>query len=115
MTDSEEDKQKFNKDLGYLVEILSELIKQYNDLLLKGELNSEEDEALKTIQEFLLSLGAILPNAISELNEDLYGKSVGLYYAFKEAAINGDPNAQIIIKELKPMFEDSLGERLNMN
>jgi hypothetical protein len=115
MSLSQEERQKFEKDFRYLVDKYIDYLTQYNSFLLMETRNPEEEKEFKTIQQLLLSIGEVLSMAMQALGDDLFGKAIGLYYEYKEAALGGDINAQRLIKELKPMFEASLNSRINRN
>lgn len=115
MSLSEDERQKFERDFRYLVDKYIEYITQYNRFLLIETRSDDEESEFQTIQQLLLSIGEVLSMAMQALGDDLFGKAVGLYYEYKEAAYAGDTGAQHILKELRPLFEASLNSRINQN
>lgn len=111
----QEERQKFEQDFRYLIDKYIEYLAQYNSFLVMVTRNSEEETEFQTIKQLLLSIGEVLSMAMQAMGDDLFGKAVGLYYEYKEAAFSGDMDAQHVLKELKPMFEASLSSRINMN
>jgi hypothetical protein len=115
MSLSEEERQKFERDFRYLIDKYIEYLTQYNRFLVKENRSDDEETEFQTVQRLLLSIGEVLSMAMQALGDDLFGKAVGLYYEYKEAAYAGDADALHVLKELKPMFEASLNARINKN
>lgn len=115
MSISQKEKQKFEQDFRYLVDKYIDYLTQYNNFLLNKTRSIEEETEFQTIQQLLLSIGVVLSMAMQALGDDLFGKAVGLYYKYKEAALAGDIDAQNVLNELKPRFDASLTSRINKN
>ena len=115
MSLSQEDRKKFEQDFRYLVDKYIEYLTQYNEFLAMETRTIDEEKEFQTVQQLLLSIGEVLSMAMQALGDDLFGKAVGLYYEYKEAALFGNVDAQHVVKELKPMFEASLNSRINKN
>ena len=115
MSLSEEERKKFEQDFRYLVDKYIECLIQYNQFLVNENRSVVEENEFQTVQHLLLSVGEVLSMAMQTLGDDLFGKAVGLYYEYKEAACAGDISAQYVLKELKPMFDASLNSRITKN
>ena len=107
--------QIFENNFRFLVEKYIQYFDQYNVLIFNVNRTSKEDLELKMIHELLVSIGKILAVTIRTMGDDLFGKALNLYYHYKQIAGSGDPDAQSLIKELKPLFANSLSNRIYMN
>ncbi len=115
MNITREELQKFENNFRFLVEKYIQYFDQYNLLIFNSKRTSDEDLELKMIQEMLVSIGRILAVTIRTMGDDLFGKALNLYYHYKQIASTGDTDAQSLIKELKPLFANSLSNRIYMN
>lgn len=112
---TQEELQNFEKTLRYVVDKYIEYINLYNQLMVNTKRNPEENLELKMLHDLLTSIGEILAIAIRSIGDDLFGKALHLYYHYKQFATKGDVEAQNLIKELKPLLENSLSNRIYMN
>ena len=115
MNITKEELQKFENNFQYLVDKYIQYFNLYNELIYNTKRTSEEELELKMIHELLVSVGHILAITIRTMGDDLFGKALHLYYQYKQIADSGDTDAQYLIKELKPLFANSLNNRIYMN
>jgi hypothetical protein len=105
----------FVNNFRYLIDQYVQYFGIYYELLKKSNKTTVEEHEFKLIQELLLSIGEILVIAVRTLGDDLFGKAIDLYYHYKQIAVNGDPKAQYIVNELKPLVNLRLSSRMTMN
>ena len=112
---SQEEREKFENDFRYLIDRYIHFFDVYYRLLAKIGRSPEEELEFQTVHQLLLSIGEVLSSAIQSFGDDLFGKSMDIYYQFKQLANEGDRKAQNFIKQMRPILEASLKARINKN
>ena len=112
---TQEELQKFENNFKNLIDKYIEYFNLYNQLIINSRRTTEQNLELKMIHDLLIAIGEILTLAIRTIGDDLFGKAINIYYHYKQIANTGDSDAQFLIKELKPLFANSLNNRIYMN
>jgi hypothetical protein len=115
MNNSKDEVKNFENNFKFLVDKYIQFFIFYNQLIDNTKRTYKEELELKMVHELLVSVGHILAITIRTMGDDIFGKALDLYYQYKQIADSGDTDAQCLIKELKPLFANSLNNRIYMN
>ena len=117
MDDFKENKNKLDQELDRFISMLSELLPHYHELLEKEKLTQEELSRLGEIEHYLLGVNAKIIEIKKQLEQDLFGQSLNIYYQLKNEAIEGNPHSKLKLEKMREAFSFALsaGEIINYN
>ncbi|GET23940.1 hypothetical protein [Prolixibacter sp. NT017] len=78
-------------------------------------LTPEEEVELTRLLAIIKQLKPLLESAKEYLDRKLLGNSISFYYAVKEKAEQGNPDAQKIIADLGPLYQQMLLDDIEEN
>lgn len=104
----DEHKKLLNQELEQFNTILGEILPRYILLMKKKGASKEEEKELGEIEHFLIEVNAKIAEIKNKLDQDLFGETMNLYYAAKQAASNGDQYAQKRLDKLRTVFLESV-------
>ncbi len=90
----EKHKKLLNQELEQFSFLLSEVLPRYIFLVRKKDINPEELKELGDIEHFLIDINGKIAAIKHQLDHDLFGETMELYYEVKGRALKGDPEAQ---------------------
>lgn len=112
---SKQEREQIETDFKYLIKKYIESTNVYNSLISKSTLSKVDEKDLEEVRGVIQTLNEVISAAMLSVGNDLFGKAVDMYYHFKETAETGDVQAKKLIKDLKPIFHNSLYMRINNN
>ena len=104
----DEHKKQLNQELEQFNSILGEILPRYLTLMKKKNASKEEERELGEIEHFLIEVNAKIAEIKNKLDQDLFGQTMNEYYAAKQAALNGDPEAKKRLSHLRFAFLESV-------
>lgn len=104
----DEHKKLLNQELEQFNTILGEILPRYIMLMKKKGASAEEEKELGEIEHFLIEINAKIAEIKNKLDQDLFGETMNSYYAAKQAAMNGDVEAQRRLGKLRRVFLESV-------
>jgi hypothetical protein len=104
----DEHKKQLNQELEQFNSILGEILPRYLTLMKKKNASMEEERELGEIEHFLIEVNAKIAEIKNKLDQDLFGQTMNQYYAAKQAAMNGDAEAQRRLSHLRSVFLESV-------
>ncbi len=117
MDDFKSNKKQLDQELDRFISLLSELLPRYHELLEKENLSQDELKNLGEIEHYLLGVNAKIIEIKKQLEQDLFGQSLSMYYQLKNEAIEGNANSKLKLEKLRDVFVGLLnsGEIINYN
>ena len=117
MDDFKSNKKQLDQELDRFISLLGELLPRYHELLEKENLSQDELKNLGEIENYLLGVNAKIIEIKKQLEQDLFGQSLSMYYQLKNEAIEGNANSKLKLEKLRDVFVGLLnsGEIINYN
>ena len=117
MDDFKENKNKLDQELDRFITLLGELLPRYHELLEKEKLSQDELSRLGEIEHYLLGVNAKIIEIKKQLEQDLFGQSLNVYYLLKTQEIEGNPHSKLKLEKMREAFSFALraGEIINYN
>ena len=117
MDDFKANKNQLDQELDRFITLLSDLLPHYHSLLEKDKLSEDELKRLGEIEHYLLGVNAKIIEIKKQLEQDLFGQSLSMYYRLKNEAIEGNANSKLKLEKLRDIFAGLLnsGEIINYN
>lgn len=97
-----------NKELEDFEKVLNSALPRYTELIHQKQLTPEELEELGDLEYFLIEINGKLAQIKKQLEHDLFGLSLDLYYKLKKQAINGNVAASRKLLTMRKAFDKSL-------
>lgn len=110
-----EDKELIRKATILLQEVVPALLEVYNHLKDMSCRTPEEDQQLADIEEKLAQAYPYIDYMKNYFGDIVYKQAIAIYYHIKMKADEGNVEAQKAIKELKPLFEETLRNQIENN
>ncbi len=110
-----EDKEQLHKISRRLVELLGPIVEQLQEYTKETDHSPEEEEAFRKTLEFMKEIAPAIEMLQNFFGHEAYKTTVAYYYYVKEKAAEGNEQAQEIVAELAPLYEQALLEKLNNN
>ena len=104
----EESKRILNQELDQFNSILGEILPRYITLMKKKNATPAEEQELGDIEHFLIEVNAKIAEIKNKLDQDLFGETMNHYYEAKQAAQEGDVEAQKRLVKLRKVFLESV-------
>ncbi|MES2588105.1 MAG: hypothetical protein V4622_03935 [Bacteroidota bacterium] len=100
--------EEINKELERFIQLLQVTLPRYTELVKKNNISSDELNELGELEYFLIELNGKISELKKQLEHDLFGLSLDLYYKLKQRAIDGDMKAARKIVIMRNAFSKSL-------
>lgn len=100
--------EELNKELDRFINLLKVTLPRYTDLVKKTNISENELKELGELEYYLIELNAKIGELKKQLEHDLFGLSLDLYYKLKHKAIEGDLKAARKIVIMRNAFDKSL-------
>lgn len=100
--------KELNKELDQFTKLLNEALPRYTDLVKKTNISDVELVELGELEYFLIEVNGKIAELKKQLEHDLFGLSLDLYYKLKQRAREGDIKAARKIAIMKQAFDKSL-------
>lgn len=101
-------KDELNLELDRFISLLQKTLPRYSQLINKKDISSAELEELGEIEYFLIELNGKIADIKRQLEHDLFGLSLDLYYKLKKRALAGDIKAAKKVLIMRKSFDKSL-------
>lgn len=101
-------KQVLNRELEQFKAILGEILPRYISLMQKKDSSPEEMKELGEIEHFLIEVNGKIAEIKNQLDQDLFGETMDLYYKVKAEAKKGDPKAKERLDKLRSSLRQSI-------
>ena len=117
MDDFKANKNQLDQELDRFITLLGDLLPHYHSLLEKDKLSEDELKRLGEIEHYLLGVNAKIIEIKKQLEQDLFGQSLNVYYQLKVQAIEGNPHSKLKLEKMRDAFAEALsaGEIINFN
>ncbi len=99
---------QINKELERFIELLQVTLPRYTDLVKKKNISKDELAELGELEYFLIEINGKIAELKKQLEHDLFGLSLDLYYKLKRKALDGDAEAGRKIVMMRKAFNKSL-------
>lgn len=99
---------EINKELDRFTTLLNDALPRYTFLIKKSNLKEEELNELGDLEYFLIEINGKISQLKKQLEHDLFGLSLDLYYKLKNQALNGDIAASKKVVMMREAFNKSL-------
>lgn len=100
--------EALNKELDQFTKLLNVSLPRYTELIQKQNISNLELKELGDLEYFLIEINAKITDLKKQLDHDLFGLSLDLYYKLKQKAIQGDIKAARKIVIMRKAFDKSL-------
>lgn len=100
--------EALNKELDQFTKLLNVSLPRYTELIKKQNISNVELKELGDLEYFLIEINAKITDLKKQLDHDLFGLSLDLYYKLKQKAIQGDIRAARKIVIMRKAFDKSL-------
>ena len=117
MDDFKANKNQLDLELDRFITLLGDLLPHYHSLLEKDKLSEDELKRLGEIEHYLLGVNAKIIEIKRQLEQDLFGQSLNVYYQLKIQAREGNPHSKLKLEKMRDAFAEALsaGEIINFN
>ncbi|MCE3296322.1 MAG: hypothetical protein K0R65_2036 [Crocinitomicaceae bacterium] len=100
--------KELSKELDQFTKLLNEALPRYTDLVRKINISDSELVELGELEYFLIEVNGKIAELKKQLEHDLFGLSLDLYYKLKQRASQGDLKAARKIVTMRAAFNKSL-------
>jgi hypothetical protein len=100
--------EALNIELDKFVHLLKQTLPRYSELINKKDINAVELTELGEIEYYLIELNGKIAEVKKQLEHDLFGLSLDLYYKLKKRALAGDIKAAKKVVIMRKAFSKSL-------
>lgn len=100
--------EALNFELDKFVHLLNKTLPRYSELIKKKEISSTELKELGEIEYHLIELNGKISEIKNQLEHDLFGLSLDLFYKLKKRASKGDSEAEKKVQTMREAFIKSL-------
>lgn len=109
--------EQLNIELDRFTRLLNVSLPRYTDLIKKQDISEAELKELGDLEYLLIEINAKIAEVKKQLDHDLFGLSLDLYYKLKHQAKCGDLKAAKKIIIMRKAFDKSLkgNEIINWN
>lgn len=99
---------QINHELDRFIALLNDALPRYTLLIKKSDLSTSELNELGELEYFLIEINGKISMLKKQLEHDLFGLSLDLYYKLKNKALNGDITASKKVLMMRDAFNKSL-------
>lgn len=99
-----------NSELNQFVNLLKVTLPRYSELVKKNNMTKVELAELGELEYLLLDINSKLREIKKQLDHDLFGQSLDVYYKLKRKALEGDIEAAKKIIVMRRAFDKALKE-----
>lgn len=100
--------KELTKELDLFTKLLNEALPRYTELVKKSNISNTELVELGELEYFLIEVNGKIAELKKQLEHDLFGLSLDLYYQLKRRASAGDIKAARKLVIMKEAFNKSL-------
>lgn len=106
---------ELNKELDQFTKLLNISLPRYSELVKKQNITNMELKELGDLEYFLIEINSKITELKKQLDHDLFGLSLDLYYKLKRKAEAGDLKAARKVLIMRNAFDKSLKENEIIN
>ncbi|MFN5415728.1 MAG: hypothetical protein ACK5B9_01640 [Flavobacteriia bacterium] len=100
--------EQLNIELDRFTKLLNISLPRYTDLIKKVDISDTELQELGELEYLLIEINGKIAEIKKQLDHDLFGLSLDLYYKLKHKALKGDTKAARKIIIMRKAFDKSL-------